>query len=1682
MSATSVALAHPSLLGYQIGEVYWIFAAPDFKASTFLLLKREGFSGNFGWGSDSTELDDLLTWLEMDQIKDLFRLAGEEPSDRWFDSWVKSDLRDRILGAGLKVYKVNEKTARRLANGSDPIYSSSSPYGTSTGNPVDQIRNQLALTLGQEIEQRWDKKDLGDQVHWESPEWLREMVEVIDSGSEVADVVVNFAVGLFDAAAFLIKLAGDAIELTIQVHAAAFNAYEKLIKGDVEGIRRDLEALGIELKEALESAQAFEQKLQQGYDTFCLLKNDPLSCELILDYFSSLYESIPYRDSRNIGINIVAQVGLEVLLALATGGAGTIAKNAARAGANVAGKAAKAARAARIGPFSMKAIDQMVDLARALRKSEIKEVEAPPIRIVDENAGPRKTGSGGDNDSGNGGSNGGNNDSEPTPDPADTNGADKPAAKNTCTNGCPISMVNGEELLELVDFHMDGPIPFVWQRVYRTSGIETNSGLGYGWTSPLSQRLVFNKDDIKYMDDEGRAVNFNHIGIGQQCRNRSEKLTLNRIGQNHYAIGASSGLGIRYHFEPSDDKSVFWMTHWSDQSGHKIFFHRQNGLVNCIRTTEGEELQLAHDQYGHIVAIDRVMRPEDRPEYIYRQVAYEYSDEADLIASYDELGHAQRYRYDQHVIQQRTLKSGFNFYFEWTHLGTDARCLRNWGDQINGEHVYDYKFEWELENNTSHATDSRGGRLSYRFNHMGLPVWIRQPEGDETFYEYDRDGNLIKLTDAAGNSEQFQYDHNGHLIRHTNKLGHSQKFKVNHAGQVLEATDPTGSVWKRQYDRNGRLTQAIDPLGNSTRLDYNTAGLLAGITSAEGHKTSYIWDNHHRVTAVRNPLGSHTRYSYNERGQLTRVRYPNEQYQAFEYNDAGQCIAVRSSDGSSASYQYSPLGHLAQITDHTGRSTQYQYDQLSQVVKRIDASGQAFDYHYDAERNLVGLTNENGEQYQLKYDGNERLIEEIGFDGRVQRYQYSAAGHLASSEEYRTDNGLVRPFNRIRYRRDAAGKLLSQLQELDQGQPVHQYLANYRYDPAGRLLQANNQHRELSWQYNPAGQVIKALQDQHELLHSHNTLGQRISTQLPTGDQIHYGYNSAGQTEAIHWNDRLISGFIHDESGGEQARLFGNGLSQQNSFDPQGRLQAQTLRNHRNDQNTVINERKYQYNATGQISQIDDQLRGSTQYRYDNIERLIQVTGPQPEQFVHDPAGNLLGSPEDVDTVAAGSDTKTPQVSGNRLNFQGDRHYRYDAQGNRVEQRRGKDGKRVTRYQYDHQNRLIAIEQENSATQNGKGFARTEYQYDALGRRIRKIQKDANQQTTGGTEFYWNDDVLLTEQALELALESSDHPEQQQPTRHYVFEPNSFKPLAFVQHEQLHYYHLDHLGTPQEITNANGELVWTAQYKAYGSLALAPIRQVENNLRFQGQYFDEESGLHYNRFRYYDPECGRFINQDPIGLLGGNNNYLYVPNPVGWVDPWGLVCKEELKRRIEASRKAREASNFSSHVDAESSLALESINSKPDFYVGPTGPESTLPSTAYRYDRYLNDDGTEYKWGKALIETSQGRVTYFGFGKYETGAQARSAFQIKGPDIGPDDNGVGSWSDARVRGEFDTLQLYENGVPRIRVPRMYGDESGAPLEPFTEAYPQYGAGGVQQLHADRREVNFDRVDILPEGE
>jgi RHS repeat-associated protein len=126
----------------------------------------------------------------------------------------------------------------------------------------------------------------------------------------------------------------------------------------------------------------------------------------------------------------------------------------------------------------------------------------------------------------------------------------------------------------------------------------------------------------------------------------------------------------------------------------------------------------------------------------------------------------------------------------------------------------------------------------------------------------------------------------------------------------------------------------------------------------------------------------------------------------------------------------------------------------------------------------------------------------------------------------------------------------------------------------------------------------------------------------------------------------------------------------------------------------------------------------------------------------------------------------------------------------------------------------------------------------------------------------------------------------------YGWQPNSTwstDPLFMKQNGVYYYYRNDHLGTPMQMTDSDGLVVWEAKYDAFGKAAVDAGSTVTNNLRFPGQYYDSETGLHYNWHRYYNPETGRYLTPDPIGLAGGINLYQYAnANPVNFYDPYGL--------------------------------------------------------------------------------------------------------------------------------------------------------------------------------------------------
>ncbi|MFA1578020.1 RHS repeat-associated core domain-containing protein [Proteus mirabilis] len=324
-------------------------------------------------------------------------------------------------------------------------------------------------------------------------------------------------------------------------------------------------------------------------------------------------------------------------------------------------------------------------------------------------------------------------------------------------------------------------------------------------------------------------------------------------------------------------------------------------------------------------------------------------------------------------------------------------------------------------------------------------------------------------------------------------------------------------------------------------------------------------------------------------------------------------------------------------------------------------------------------------------------------------------------------------------------------------------------------------------------------------------------------------------------------------------------------------------RRYRWDKRNQLIERSVSYGQTGEVFTAGHWYYHS--YQYDPLGQLTAHLGSvQTEHFLYDAAANLLTRPH--------SEAPHNQVQGSDK-FD----YRYDGFG-RMVSRYEKGSSSGQRYHYDSDHRIIAVD----IDQGPLGYQRAEYRYDILGRRIEKRLWKASAIANTVTYHQHEPDEVYTFGWVGMRLVSEHSSAAPHTTVYHAYNDQSYTPLARIEctdnplnpQRAIYYTHSSLSGLPEALTNSEGEIVWQGQYSAWGHLQrqTRPTSTFnrEQNLRFQGQYFDKETGLHYNTFRYYAPDLGRFTQQDPIGLAGGINLYAYAPNPLTWVDPWGWSC------------------------------------------------------------------------------------------------------------------------------------------------------------------------------------------------
>ena len=657
------------------------------------------------------------------------------------------------------------------------------------------------------------------------------------------------------------------------------------------------------------------------------------------------------------------------------------------------------------------------------------------------------------------------------------------------------------------------------------------------------------------------------------------------------------------------------------------------------------------------------------------------------------------------------------------------------------------------------------------------------------------------------------------------------------------------------------------------------------------------------------------------------------------YDAAGNPVRTDYPDGSHETFEYDRLNRLTAHIDGLGAKTAYELAVDGLPLKRTNALGHTFAYAYDKARRLTVLTNENGETYRLDYDRTDNLIQETGWDGKITAYGYDAAGQLVQQTEYGQSNHEGRLKERPEtwhihhFKRNILGQLIEkQSRKVSgrNGQSKDEGISRTRfeYDPiTGNLTKARNQHSSVELAYDELDRLIGETTVHNgqsaTVGYRYDPLGNRIRTILPDGRQIDYLYYGSGHLHQISLDGKVITDIERDKLHREIQRTQGS-ISSLYDYDPMGRLKSQRTvwsgtPTPRGKQNPLVGgavNRRYVYDKAGNLIQSADQRSGVLHYVYDKIGRIQEARNSQTgrsETFAFDPAHNILDIPtstpspvgegwgEGKATAPISDDPKTQGrlkspanpnlISGNRLKSYNGIEYTYDALGNLIY--RQLPGGENQYYQYDLENQLVRAEIKKPAG-NTEIW---EYAYDPFGRRLSKERQDKLAWTSTDpkrTHFVWDGTRLLQEYTYKGCYT-------------YIYtDQDSYEPLAQVfrnnqdETQYLAYFHTDQVGIPKEMTDIHGNLLWYGEYTAWGRLKKdgRVYKDAHQPFRLQNQYFDEETGLHYNLMRYYEPEAGRFVNQDPIGLLGGENLYWFAPNTQSWVDWLGLHSDPDLLNRI----------------------------------------------------------------------------------------------------------------------------------------------------------------------------------------
>lgn len=1101
-----------------------------------------------------------------------------------------------------------------------------------------------------------------------------------------------------------------------------------------------------------------------------------------------------------------------------------------------------------------------------------------------------------------------------------------PISKKLCHWGLePVNFVTGAMFFEWTDFELPGGQTLAWNNVWRSD--KPYAGM-------LGNQVYSNYDLYIYPDYEAGIIGFSHPTenmvmplpyiepySGKQY-DRAQKVWMERPDENTWVLTIHQDIYTYTLFSGGQDGDIYRINHIEYTNGSQLTFYYQQQLLTRIVENSGRVLEMQHNEAG--TAITAIY-------YHYKNtsdllVSYDYDQRGNMVKVYDQAGKVISFEYDDHNrVVKRTNRNGMAYF--WTY-DAEGRVIHTEGrdgfmsgsisyfpeEGYNEVYYHDGKIEryYYDENDLVYKkVDALGGETWYEHDRYNQEKMVSSPEGRVIGYEYDDRGNITTYHTADGEQYQYAYDENNNLILRSDPAGSNETWLYNEQNQLLKHVQKDSRIVDFYYNEEQKLPVFCrDNDGHEIHWTYNNLNQLIESVSSEGNSRRWTYDDYGRLIRF-SPDGDQTTiWERDEMGRVTLIKDFGEEALHFKYD--AYDLPVYATDGREEWYMaYTPMGSL---------KTQKRSSQSS------SQNIQTLHFTYDQWENLKAITNEKGEEYLFLRDANDDVVKEIGFDGQEQQYIRNQDGQVIKT--------IQADGKAIYHNYDLSGRLVYSSYE------DGTYEA-FQYNKLGLLIAAENDFSLVNFKRNPLGMVTQEIQDGYQINYQYDVFGNLTSLKSSLGADIQYDYDEIGYLNGIAAKSggsaEWTASIGRNKNGQETSRSLSGGIKATFDYDHEGHPISQKVEASR----SITAFKQYAWGPNDKLNSCLNSITGgSINYRYDTFGSLSSASYSYDGKVIYknpDETGNLY-------KTADRSDRRYDK--GGKLLKDDQWYYRYDAKGNLVQKsKRNINGLAKEEVAQPEDNGLFgkklnwgmanpdipkaealdiladaepdlpewkegdwsyawAANGMMKAVKNPHGEI-IHFEYDALGRRKAKIVYGSSPRGEGREgviyRYLWDGNLLLHEWNYPLkerpnlvinedGLLSYDKTE---PLGNdlitWVYDQNKFTPSAKIVNGQYYSIISDYLGTPVQAYDDAGKKVWDAELDIYGKIHKLSGERNFVPFRYQGQYEDIETGLYYNRFRYYDPEIGGYVSKDPIGLEGGNRLYAYVGDSNYWLDVFGLM-------------------------------------------------------------------------------------------------------------------------------------------------------------------------------------------------